>query len=69
MVSLSWSCRTCCGEHELHLSFELILILDRERSKDVASFLDNEDSIVNAKIDFDAMEEAAKVAMAARKSK
>jgi hypothetical protein len=31
--------------------------------------LDNEDSIVNAKIDFDAMEEAAKVAMAARKSK
>jgi hypothetical protein len=69
-VSLNWSCRTCCSKPESHLSFELILILDRECSKDVASFLDNEDSIsVNAKIDFDAMEEAAKLVMAARKSK
>jgi hypothetical protein len=40
-----------------------------ERSKDVASFLDNEDRIANAKIDFNAMEEVAKAVMAARKSK
>ncbi|KAG0703259.1 hypothetical protein DFH29DRAFT_998711 [Suillus ampliporus] len=40
-----------------------------EHSKDVASFLDNEASIANTKIDFNAMEEAAKAAMAARKSK
>jgi len=69
MVSLNWSRRTCCGKPELYLSFELILILDREHSKDVTSFLDNEDSIVNAKIDFDAMGEVAKVAMADRKSR
>ena len=69
MTSLNWSCRTCCGKPELHFCFEHILILDRERSKDVASFLDNEASIANTKIDFNAMEEAGKAAMAARKSK
>ena len=44
-------------------------MLDRELSKDVASFLDDEGSTTNSKIDFNAMEEAAKVLMAARKRK
>jgi hypothetical protein len=46
-----------------------MLMLARERSKDIASFLDQGDSITNSKIDFNAMEEAAKVLMAARKRK
>src|SRR6267154_1406267 len=41
-------------------------MLDKELSKDVASFLDDEGSTTNSKIDFNAMEEAAKVLMAAR---
>lgn len=47
----------------------LMLARERCKGKDIASFLDQGDSITNSKIDFNAMEEAAKVLMAARKRK
>ena len=64
MVSLNWSCRTCCGKPESHLSFELILILETASVPRMSPLF-----WTMKKIDFDAMEEAAKMVMAARKSK